>query len=116
MHLFKRFTLSLSLAIFFSIFLFNSSFAQESENTSSSRLDIEEIVVTGTKREIGQQDAPIAISTLTEQRSKVLDKISAHNAAIVIGLPRIEPELSINKVTIVSLKSSSFSFLKDKEL
>ena len=68
MHLFKRFTLSLSLTIFFSIFLFNSSFAQESENTSSSRLDIEEIVVTGTKREIGQQDAPIAISTLTEQQ------------------------------------------------
>ena len=68
MHLFKRFTLSLSLAIFFSIFLFNSSFAQESDNTSSSRLDIEEIVVTGTKREIGQQDAPIAISTLTEQQ------------------------------------------------
>ena len=37
-------------------------------------------------------------------------------AAIVIGLPRIEPELSINNVTIVSLNSKSFSFLNDSEL
>ena len=37
-------------------------------------------------------------------------------AAIVIGLPLIDPELSINNVTTVSLKSKSFSFLKDKEL
>ena len=35
-------------------------------------------------------------------------------AAIVIGLPLIEPELSINNVTTVSLKSKSFSFLNDK--
>ena len=56
------------------------------------------------------------ISTFTEQRSKVLDKISAQIAAIVIGLPLIDPELSINKVTTVSLKSKSFSFLKDNEL
>ena len=56
------------------------------------------------------------ISALTEHLSKVLDKISAHIAAIVIGLPLIEPELSINKVTTVSLKSKSFSFLKDNEL
>ena len=48
--------------------------------------------------------------------SKVLDNISAHIAAIVIGLPLIEPELSINKVTIVSLKSKSFSFLNEREL
>ena len=54
-------------------------------------------------------------STLTEHLSKVLERISAHKAAIVIGLPLIEPELSINKVTTVSLKSRSFSFLKDKE-
>ena len=44
----------------------NSLFSQESE--VSSRLGIEEIIVTGTKREIGQQDAAIAISTLTEQQ------------------------------------------------
>ena len=42
--------------------------------------------------------------------------MSAQRAAIVIGLPRIDPELSINNVTIVSLKSRSFSFIKDNEL
>ena len=41
------------------------------------------------------------ISTLTEHLSKVLDKMSAQIAAIVMGLPLIDPELSINKVTIV---------------
>ena len=41
--------------------------------------------------------------------------MSAHIAAIVIGLPLIDPELSINKVTTVSLNSKSFSFLKDNE-
>ena len=56
------------------------------------------------------------ISTLTEHLSRVLDRMSAHKAAMVIGLPLIDPELSINKVTIVSLNSRSFSFLKDKEL
>ena len=56
------------------------------------------------------------ISTLTAHLSNVLDRISAHIAAMVIGLPLIEPELSINKVTIVSLKSKFFSFLKESEL
>ena len=42
--------------------------------------------------------------------------MSAQIAAIVIGRPLIEPELSINNVTTVSLKLKSFSFLKDKEL
>ena len=55
------------------------------------------------------------ISTLTEHLSKVLDSMSAQIAAIVIGLPLIDPELSISKVTIVSLNSKSFSFLKDNE-
>ena len=40
----------------------------------------------------------------------------AQIAAMVIGLPLIDPELSISRVTTVSLKSKSFSFLKDKEL
>ena len=62
MNLFKGLTLSLS--IFLSIFLFNTSFAQEG---ASSRLEIEEIIVTGTKRDIGQQDAAIAVSAITEQ-------------------------------------------------
>ena len=57
-----------------------------------------------------------SISTFTEHLSNVLDNISAHIAAIVIGLPLILPELSIRSVTTVSLKSKSFSFLKDKEL
>ena len=56
------------------------------------------------------------ISTLTAQRSNVLDNISAQIAAIVIGLPRIEPELSISKVTTVSLNSVFFSFLNESEL
>ena len=37
------------------------------------------------------------ISTLTEHLSSVLDNMSAQIAAIVIGLPLIDPELSINK-------------------
>ena len=57
-----------------------------------------------------------SISTLTEHLSNVLERISAHKAAIVMGLPLMEPELSINSVTTVSLKSKSFSFLNDKEV
>ena len=56
------------------------------------------------------------ISTFTEHLSKVLDKISAQIAATEIGLPLIDPELSIRIVTKVSLNSISFSFLNDKEL
>ena len=56
------------------------------------------------------------ISTLTEHLSSVLDKISAQIAAMVIGLPLMDPELSMSRVTTVSLKSKSFSFLNDKEL
>jgi len=36
------------------------------------------------------------ISTFTPHLSNVLDKISAHIAATEIGLPLIDPELSIN--------------------
>ena len=56
------------------------------------------------------------ISTLTIHLSKVLDKISAQIAATDIGLPRIDPELSIRIVTKVSLNSVSFSFLNEREL
>ena len=42
--------------------------------------------------------------------------MSEHKAATVIGLPLIDPELSINSVTIVSLNSIFFSFLKDNLL
>ena len=56
------------------------------------------------------------ISTLTKHLSNVLERISAQIAATEIGLPLIDPELSIKIVTKVSLNSISFSFLKDKEL
>ena len=60
--------LNLSLIAFALIFGLNAgtTSAQEAE-TPSSRLSIEEIVVTGTKRDIGQQDAAVAVSALTEQ-------------------------------------------------
>ena len=50
-----------------SIFIYDTSFAQEEASSVSSRVAIEEIVVTGTKRDIGQQDAAIAVSAITEQ-------------------------------------------------
>ena len=55
------------------------------------------------------------ISTFTPHLSRVLVNISALNAATVIGLPLIDPELSINKVTIVSLNSDCISSLYDKD-
>ena len=55
-----------------------------------------------------------SISTFTPHRSKVLAKISALIAAIVIGRPRIDPELSISKETTVSLNSVSFSILYER--
>ena len=52
----------------FTLFLFVIiSFYSQNVSAQSSRLDIEEIVVTGTKRDIGQQDAAIAVSAITEQ-------------------------------------------------
>ena len=54
----------------------------------------------------------IISAVLIKHLSRVLVKISEHKAATVIGLPRIDPELSINKVTTVSLKSIFFSLLK----
>ena len=55
----------------FTLFLFVIiSFYSQNVSAQSSRLDIEEIVVTGTKRDIGQQDAAIAVSAITEQAFK----------------------------------------------
>ena len=56
------------------------------------------------------------ISVFTPQRSSVRAKMSALIAAIEIGRPRIEPELSISNVTTVSRKSVSRSTLYDSEL
>ena len=53
------------------------------------------------------------ISTFKPHLSSVLAIISAQIAAIVIGRPLIDPELSISKVTIVSLNFISFSCLYD---
>ena len=53
------------------------------------------------------------ISTLTLQRSSVRARTSAQIAAIEIGRPRIEPELSSSSVTTVSRNSVSFSTLND---
>jgi hypothetical protein len=51
------------------------------------------------------------ISVLTPQRSSVRAMMSAQIAAIEMGRPRIDPELSIRSVTTVSLKSVSRSTL-----
>ena len=53
-----------------------------------------------------------SISHLTLHLSSVLANISVDIAAMEIGLPRIEPELSINKETTVSLKLVLLSCLK----
>jgi len=58
--------LFIAFAVIMSSSLSINSFAQE--ESASNRLSIEEIIVTGTKREIGQQDAAIAVSALTEQQ------------------------------------------------
>ena len=50
-------------------------------------------------------------STFTPHLSRVLVMISVEIAAIVIGIQRIDPEISISKVTTVSIKSISASFL-----
>jgi len=51
------------------------------------------------------------ISTRTPQRSSVRARMSAETAAIVIGRPRIEPELSSSSVTTVSRRSDARSTL-----
>ena len=51
------------------------------------------------------------ISHFTWHLSNVDAIISAHIAAIEMGLPLMDPELSINKVTMVSLNSISLSCL-----
>ena len=53
------------------------------------------------------------ISTLTPQRSSVRARMSAQQAATMIGRPRMLPELSSSSVTTVSRKSASRSCLKE---
>ena len=54
------------------------------------------------------------ISVFILHLSRVEPIISADIAAVVIDLPRMEPELSTNMVSTVSLKEVSFSVLKLK--
>ena len=51
------------------------------------------------------------ISDFIKHLSRVFANISEQRAATVIGLPLIDPELSIKRETIVSLNSISFSTL-----
>ena len=83
--------LFIALAIFMSPLVSTNSFAQE--ESASNRLSIEEIIVTGTKREIGQQDAAIAISTLTDQQ---VDNLFASDP---IALSSLVPNLTLTTQT-----------------
>ena len=56
------------------------------------------------------------ISTFTPQRSSVRARMSAQQAATMIGRPRMLPELSSSSVTTVSRKSASRSCLKDSAM
>ena len=57
--------------------------------SSEGRLDIEEIIVTGTKRDISQQDVPVAVSTLT---SKQLDNTFRND---VFALGQLAPNVTL---------------------
>ena len=78
----------------FTLFLFVIiSFYSQNVSAQSSRLDIEEIVVTGTKRDIGQQDAAIAVSAITEQafRNTFANEVT--------NLGSLVPNLTLNNST-----------------
>ena len=78
-----------SFALFLTLFSNNTLYSQESDSQSDSRLGIEEIIVTGTKRDIAQQDVPIAISTITE---KQLDNTFRND---VMSLGELAPNVTL---------------------
>ena len=79
--------LFIAFAIFLSPVFSINSFAQE--ESASNRLSIEEIIVTGTKRDISQQDVPVAVSTLT---AKQLDNTFRND---VFALGQLAPNVTL---------------------
>ena len=79
--------LFIAFAIFLSPVFSINSFAQE--ESASNRLSIEEIIVTGTKRDIAQQDVPVAVSTLT---AKQLDNTFRND---VFALGQLAPNVTL---------------------
>ena len=79
--------LFIAFAIFLSPVFSINSFAQE--ESTSNRLSIEEIIVTGTKRDISQQDVPVAVSTLT---AKQLDNTFRND---VFALGQLAPNVTL---------------------
>ena len=61
-----KFISKLFVSFAFVLLLFSNNSLVSQETDSSSRLSIEEIIVTGTKRDISQQDVPLAVSTITD--------------------------------------------------
>ena len=59
------------------------------QSDDGGRLDIEEIIVTGTKRDVSQQDVPIAVSTLT---AKQLDNTFRND---VFALGQLAPNVTL---------------------
>ena len=79
--------LFIAFAVIMSPLLSINSFAQE--ESASNRLSIEEIIVTGTKRDISQQDVPVAVSTLT---AKQLDNTFRND---VFALGQLAPNVTL---------------------
>ena len=81
----SNFILAGALFVFGLVSLPSIVYSQSSEG----RLDIEEIIVTGTKRDISQQDVPVAVSTLT---AKQLDNTFRND---VFALGQLAPNVTL---------------------
>ena len=91
--------INLSIAIFFSLFLINTSFAQEGP---SSRLEIEEIIVTAEKRSESLQDVSQAVTAITDT------EIEAKNITSFVDLTAVVPGVTVAKnegyKTVISIR------------